>query len=195
MLVSAWRPDQLDEMVLPPCHYSFQFYTRELTIEERYDYWFKNNYESGIEYNINNLPDFDNEYYSPTPTRGISLMWNQRSVDTPLGLPFNITSYALLLEIIGRIVNMIPDELIGNLGDCHIYSNQIDGVKEQISRKPYDMLPTLKINDEFWNYKSGECGIGELNDDFNSLIKTINVNDFSIENYKSHSKIKIPLSN
>jgi thymidylate synthase len=62
-------------------------------------------------------------------------MWNQRSVDTPLGLPFNIASYGLLLEIIAKEVNMVPDELIGNLGDCHIYLNQIDGVKEQIGRE------------------------------------------------------------
>jgi thymidylate synthase len=69
------------------------------------------------------------------PTRAISLMWNQRSVDTPLGLPFNIASYGLLLEIIAKTVNMVPDELIGNLGDCHIYLNQVDGVKEQIGRE------------------------------------------------------------
>jgi thymidylate synthase len=56
------------------------------------------------------------------PTRAISLMWNQRSVDTFLGLPFNIASYGLLLEIIAKEVNMVPDELIGNLGDVHLYS-------------------------------------------------------------------------
>jgi thymidylate synthase len=72
------------------------------------------------------------------PTRAISLMWNQRSVDTPLGLPFNIASYGLLLEIIAKTVNMVPDELIGNLGDCHIYLNQIDGVKEQIGKIPWE---------------------------------------------------------
>ena len=69
------------------------------------------------------------------PTRAISLMWNQRSCDFPLGIPFNIASYGLLLEIIAKEVNMVPDELIGNLGDCHIYLNQIEGCKEQIGRK------------------------------------------------------------
>jgi len=68
------------------------------------------------------------------PTRAISLMWNQRSVDTFLGLPFNIASYGLLLEIIAKEVNMVPDELIGNLGDVHLYSNHIDAAKEQIGR-------------------------------------------------------------
>jgi thymidylate synthase len=69
------------------------------------------------------------------PTRAISLMWNQRSVDTFLGLPFNIASYGLLLEIIAKAVNMVPDELIGNLGDVHLYSNHIEQAKEQIGRK------------------------------------------------------------
>jgi thymidylate synthase len=62
-------------------------------------------------------------------------MWNQRSVDTFLGLPFNIASYGLLLEIIAKAVNMVPDELIGNLGDVHLYSNHVDQALEQIGRE------------------------------------------------------------
>jgi thymidylate synthase len=69
------------------------------------------------------------------PKRAISLMWNQRSVDTFLGLPFNIASYGLLLEIIAKAVNMVPDELIGNLGDVHLYSNHVEQAKEQIGRE------------------------------------------------------------
>jgi thymidylate synthase len=88
-----------------------------------------------MEYYEGNIPDFDNSYYTPTPKRAISLMWNQRSVDTFLGLPFNIASYGLLLEIIAKEVNMAPDELIGNLGDVHLYSNHIEQAKEQIGRK------------------------------------------------------------
>jgi thymidylate synthase len=84
--------------------------------------------------------DLDNQVHkecdeSNIPTRAISLMWNQRSVDTFLGLPFNIASYGLLLEIIAKEVNMIPDELIGNLGDVHLYSNHVEQAKEQIGRK------------------------------------------------------------
>jgi thymidylate synthase len=120
------------------------------------------------------------------PKRAISLMWNQRSVDTPLGLPFNIASYGLLLEIIAKTVNMVPDELIGNLGDCHIYLDQVDGVKEQISREPYP-LPTLKHvkTDDF--YKS-------LSEDLSLLTHLDNI-DFVVENYQSHPTIKFPLSN
>jgi thymidylate synthase len=134
LMVNAWNVGELDQMVLPPCHYGFQLYTRELSNKERYKIWFNNNYETGMEYNENIIPDYENSYYTPTPSRAISLMWNQRSVDTFLGLPFNIASYGLLLEIIAKIVNMVPDELIGNLGDTHLYVNHIEQSKEQIGR-------------------------------------------------------------
>jgi thymidylate synthase len=134
LMVSAWNVGELDKMVLPPCHYGFQIYTRELRFKERYDYWFNHNYETGMEKNYNHSPDFDDPYYEPTPKRAISLMWNQRSVDTFLGLPFNIASYGLLLEIIAKEVGMLPDELIGNLGDTHLYLNHIEQAKEQIGR-------------------------------------------------------------
>jgi thymidylate synthase len=122
LMVNSWNVGELDQMVLPPCHYGFQVYTRELSMSEK-ELWYKNN-------NVNpNSP-----WYPTFPTRAISLMYNARSQDVPLGTPFNIASYALLLEIIAKMVNMVPDELITNMGDCHIYSNQIDGIKEQIGR-------------------------------------------------------------
>jgi thymidylate synthase len=122
LIVSSWNVGELDQMVLPPCHYGFQVYTRELSMSEK-ELWYKNN-------NVNpNSP-----WYPTFPTRAISLMWNQRSVDTFLGLPFNIASYGLLLEIIAKEVNMVPDELIGNLGDVHLYNNHIEQAKEQIGR-------------------------------------------------------------
>ena len=130
--VNAWNVGELDQMVLPPCHTDFQFFTRVLSLEERLKLA-----------NVEN-PNTDNkmvflDYISALdnrniPTRAISLMWNQRSVDTFLGLPFNIASYGLLLEIIAKAVNMVPDELIGNLGDTHLYLNHIEQAKEQIGR-------------------------------------------------------------
>ena len=141
LMVSAWNVGELDQMVLPPCHYGFQVWTREED-EKRY----------------------------------ISLMWNQRSVDTFLGLPFNIASYGLLLHIIANEVNMIPDELIGNLGDTHLYLNHIEQAKEQIGRTSYD-LPQLKNEAKV----DGIC---------------CNVpDDFVLEGYQSHPAIKAPLSN
>ena len=141
LIVSAWNVGELDQMVLPPCHYGFQVWTRE---------------ENGKRY--------------------ISLMWNQRSVDTFLGLPFNIASYALLLQIIANEVNMIPDELIGNLGDTHLYLNHIEQAKEQIARTSFE-LPQLKTEAKM----DGIC---------------CNVpDDFILEGYQYHPTIKAPLSN
>jgi thymidylate synthase len=164
LMVNAWNVGELDSMVLPPCHYGFQVYTRELTYKERYDYWFKNNYQQGMEKNYKIQPDFDNDYYEPTPKRAISLMWNQRSVDTFLGLPFNIASYALLLEILAKTVNMIPDELIGNLGDVHLYSNHIEQAKEQIGR-PLTFEERYALytgNDKTWEEGGGNAW-GKIN--------------------------------
>ncbi len=132
LMVNAWNVGELDDMVLPPCHFGFQCFTRLLTYRERYDYWFARNYETGMEVNYNIQPDFDNSYYEPTPERAISLMWYQRSVDTFLGLPFNIASYGVLLQILADEVGMIPEELIGNLGDTHLYANHIDQAQIQI---------------------------------------------------------------
>jgi thymidylate synthase len=181
LMVSAWNVGELDQMVLPPCHYGFQVWTRELTYSERYKIWFNNNYETGMEYYEGNVPNFDNDYYEPTPTRAISLMWNQRSVDTFLGLPFNIASYGLLLHIIANEVNMVPDELIGNLGDVHLYSNHIEQAKEQISRDSFQ-LPALKIS-EHVKRAEGDC------------LPMYKLDDFTLENYQSHQTIKAPLSN
>jgi len=150
LMVNAWNVGELDQMVLPPCHFSFQCYSHE---------------ENGKRY--------------------LSLAWNQRSVDVGLGLPFNIASYGLLLEIIAQEVGMIPYELIGNLGDCHIYNNHIDGIKEQLTRTPYS-LPKLIINTEFWNHEYQTI---------DGWVSSMEVGDFTLENYQSHPSIKLPLSN
>jgi thymidylate synthase len=183
MVVSAWAVHDLPNMVLPPCHYGFQVYTRELSDKERIEWMggkIQEKYPALVEQQIKHCDEHN------VPKRAISLMWNQRSVDIFLGLPFNIASYGLLLEIIAKAVNMIPDELIGNLGDVHLYSNHIEQAKEQLTRKRYK-LPTLRHlkTDEF--YKS-------LGDDL-SLITHLDNTDFVIENYQSHPAIKAPLSN
>ena len=148
-MVSAWNVGELDEMVLPPCHFSFQCYSHE---------------REGKRY--------------------LSLAWNQRSCDVGLGIPFNIASYGLLLEIIAKSVNMIPYELIGNLGDCHIYNNHINRIKEQLTRESYP-LPTLKMNPIFL-----------ANLEHKGLDEAVNGQvNFELENYQYHPSIKLPLSN
>jgi thymidylate synthase len=170
LMVNAWNVGELDQMVLPPCHYSFQVYTRELSLEERIELYKSKTGLTEVDKKFQLLKDFVEHNI---PTRAISLMWNQRSVDTFLGLPFNIASYGLLLEIIAKEVNMIPDELIGNLGDVHLYLNHIEQAKEQISRTPYE-LPKLVIE--------------------HSSLEPVEL-VHKLENYQSHPTIKAPLSN
>jgi len=141
LMVNAWNVADVESgsMVLPACHYGFQVYTRELSQEERwairYNYYPK---DRQFPWDRMALPPHTFLDNFNIPSRAISLMWNQRSVDTFLGLPFNIASYGLLLEIIAKAVNMVPDELIGNLGDVHLYSNHIEQAKEQIGREMSD---------------------------------------------------------
>ena len=138
LMVNAWNIGELDQMVLPPCHYGFQVYTRELSYNERFNIYCVENDKrrDGLGYwNRETKLDVTILDELNVPKRAISLMWNQRSVDTFLGLPFNIASYGLLLEIIAKEVNMVPDQLIGSLGDVHLYSNHIEQAKEQIGRK------------------------------------------------------------
>ena len=156
LMVSAWNVAELDQMVLPPCHYGFQMYTRELSLGERQSILGKKGYSGLLNSNAKNYKSGKKilEIIKKTcddvniPTKAISLMWNQRSVDTFLGLPFNIASYGLLLCLIAKEVNMVPYQLIGNLGDVHLYNNHIDQAKEQISRTSYE-LPTLKLDFDY----------------------------------------------
>jgi thymidylate synthase len=170
LMVNAWNVGELDEMTLPPCHYGFQVYTRELNLDERIDYY------NGNSDPLNRSSDYFHEHMDiyGVPKRSISLSWNQRSVDTFLGLPFNIASYGMLLSLIAKEVNMVPEELIGNLGDVHLYKNHIEQAKEQISREPKPHLPKLKLSN-----------VDILNGEF----------DYEILHYHSHPPIKAPLSN
>ena len=169
LMVNAWNVGELDQMTLPPCHYGFQVYTRKLgpleIIEQaKKDGLWKDEIPEGM-----TLSEVQKDF----KTRAISLMWNQRSVDTFLGLPFNIASYATLLCLIAEEVDMIPDQLIGNLGDVHLYKNHVDQAREQVSREMYD-LPTVEFSNV--NLLDGEF-------------------DYEIKDYKFHPSIKAPLSN
>ena len=172
LMVNAWNVGELDQMVLPPCHYGFQVYTRELSVVERMEYYGKHFMKETESKTFDELSQIDYDKLN-IPTRAISLMFNMRSCDTFLGLPFNIASYGLLLMMLANEVNMVPDELIGNLGDTHIYLNHIEQAKEQIGREPME-LPTVHVRDGIF------CS---------------SVNDVILENYNSHPSIKAPLSN
>jgi len=171
LMVSAWNVGHLGKMWLPPCHYGFQVWTRELDLDERIDHYNKSVVpgQRSSDYFHEHLDDMG------VPRRAISLMWNQRSVDTFLGLPFNISSYALLLELLAKEVNMVAEELVANLGDVHLYSNHMDQAREQILREAYK-LPSIELAEE--------CGIDNFETTHVKLI-----------GYESHPTIKAPLSN
>ena len=191
LMVSAWNVSEIKNVILPPCHYGFQCYTRELDLKERSDIAESNYYEVSV--NIKSIGiDEDEKIHKllddiDIPRRGISLMWNQRSCDVFLGIPFNIASYGLLLEIIANEVNMVPDELIGNFGDTHLYLNHIDQAKEQISREPMN-LPKLLFSDEYWY-------LNDIDVSFSEKIEKFKLDFFKIDNYQYHPVIKAPLSN
>ena len=134
LMVSAWNVGEVEEVVLPPCHYGFQCYVQD---------------------------------------GKLSLMWNQRSCDTFLGIPFNIASYATLLLLLCEETGLEAGELIGNLGDVHLYKNHIQQAKEQIVREPFP-LPTIELSNV--NILNGEW-------------------DYEIKGYEYHPTIKAPLSN
>ena len=140
LMVNAWNPSDMSDMVLPPCHYGFQVYVRDLQID---------------------------------------LMWQQRSADIFLGLPYDIAMYGLLLELIAKGSNLKPGKLIGSLGDCHLYNNHLEQAKLQLSRnmKP---LPTLELN----------RGIRILNEE---LIIPVH-KDVQIHGYNPDPSIKADLS-
>lgn len=184
LMVTAWNPCDLDECTLPPCHYGFQIYTRELSENERMVLLNHNLYNSKEIKSFDNIIDI--------PKRAISLKWTQRSADYCLGVPFNIASYGFLLHILGKIVNMYPEHLIGSLGDTHIYTNHIDNAKIQSEIKDLYKLPTLTLNGVFNNVKDYWDKKTFRLDDF---LKEIKVEDFVLNNYKSHPKIEYKLSN
>ena len=103
----------------------------------------------------------------------LSLMWNQRSADLFLGVPFNISSYGLLLHLLCKETGYKPGHLIGSFGDIHLYKNHIEQAKEQISRDGFD-LPELEL--EYYDIYTGDF-------------------EASLKNYQSHPAIKAPLSN
>ena len=167
-LVSAWNVGDLEYMSLPPCHYSFQCYVSDLSPLEiidqaKKDGLWKDTIPEGM-----TLGELQKDF----KTKKLSLMWNQRSADLFLGVPFNISSYGLLLHLLCKETGYKPGHLIGSFGDIHLYKNHIEQAKEQISRDGFD-LPEVEI--EYNNILEGDF-------------------EASLKNYQSHPSIKAPLS-
>ena len=141
LMVSSWAPHEMNDMVLPPCHYAFQVFINDGTL---------------------------------------SLLWMQRSADVFLGLPYDIMMYGLLLELLAKGAGLKPGQLIGQLGDCHLYNNHIEQAQEFLTRKNRK-LPTLQLNN----------GINMTN--FNELYVP-NMTEIKLNNYNPYPAIKAELS-
>jgi len=178
-IIDGWNKADFKDMALPPCHLLYQFIVRPLSAEDRWDLmqnveWNKPlNQTSTDDSEINRICD---EYN--IPKFYLDLNMYQRSVDTPLGCPYNLTSMSLLLMIFAKVNNMIAGVATWIGGDTHIYINQLDGVKEQLSRKPMK-LPKMEINKEL------NC----LDD-----ILALTIDNFKLIDYNSHPTIKFELS-
>lgn len=161
------------KQALAPCHYGFQCYVEELTEKERWRrYCDVNDLGRGnVPQDLERLLDV-----ARVPKYRLSLKWKQRSVDTFLGLPFNIASYALLTHMIAHNLNMEVGRLSVDMGDVHIYNNHFEQVDLQLTREPLS-LPKLKI----------KCPVG-------TSIFDMKFDDFEIEGYESHPAIKAPIS-
>lgn len=174
-IVSAWNVGELDEMKLPPCHYSFQCDARPLTVMERV-------YEAGRKYHPNEIVENTESSTienwldeAKIPKYELSLILNQRSCDVGLGVPFNIVQYSILLHMIAHVVNMSVGDFIWNGGNVHIYKNHIEQLRGQVLRKPYDS-PKLRFARTVTDI-----------DDFK-------FDDFVIEGYQSHPVIKMDVA-
>ncbi len=171
LMVNAWNVSEIDNMTLPPCHYGFQCYTEEMSYDERIQRWCDMNGKS-IHFGQNMTEERLDRF--EFPKRKLSLKWTQRSVDSFLGLPFNIASYAFLLHLLAKDVNMIPGDLIFSGGDVHLYTNHIQQAEEQLKRETFT-LPKLVLS--------------------NTSIDDIKFENFQIQNYQSDKVLKAELSN
>lgn len=177
IIVSAWNVADLDDMALNPCHNYFQFYTTEMTVLERLNWFEENEPEKFANASLSNDEKVLHETLDRegVPRRKLSCFYMMRSNDVALGKPFNIASYALLTHMVAQQVNMVPDELVYSGVDVHLYLNHLEQIKLQLTREPYP-LPKLVIKrkpDSIFDYK---------------------YEDFEVVGYQSHPHIAMPVA-
>lgn len=174
-MVTAWNPSELDGMALPPCHWSFEILVEPIPFYER----------------CCGRCDWDDDGHDPCiPDKEqyqFTLKWHQRSVDTFLGLPFNIASYALLAQIIAKLTGMRAKGIEGDLSNVHIYEPHLDAVKEQLSRNEDKYWQPLQLDLNGLQSNLDIFNKDKILDDF---IFSLNIKDFKIKDYKSYPKIQ-----
>ena len=171
IIVTARNPNDKDTQALPCCHYGFQIVMK---------YY----YEPGLRHiaDVGNLKGWK---------LGFELHWNQRSVDTFLGLPYNIASYATLALILEKISGYKALAIRGDLKKVHLYDNSLDAVKEQLSRDvdKYNNVDLL-FKDEF-HYITDKELVGNVS--LNKIISEMKPDWFVLGNYESYPHIKVEM--
>ena len=180
MVVDSWNVAELDKMALTPCHCLFQFYSEPIEFGERTELFYQT-------YPDERFSSFPSMFANPVegwgdfldrkkiPARNLSLKLYQRSADLGLGVPFNIASYALLLQMVAHITNHVPRRFIHSFGDAHVYLNHVDKLKEQLTRRP-KKLPTVTLNPDV------------------KEIDNFTFEDITLVDYKHHSAIKLDIA-
>jgi len=184
-IISAWNvadlPDeslspqenvQQGKMALAPCHAFVQFGVREIPFSERAILYVQKHL--GVHYGLGYDRDYEHLMDNVgVPRYALSCHLYQRSADIFLGVPYNIASYALLIEIIGNITNMLPDQLVISFGDVHLYNNHVKQAKELLSRNLAEYgIPSLVFKDHY------------------DSIDEINEYSYDLMGYRSHGTIK-----
>lgn len=172
ILLNAWNVSELDMMALHPCHLLAQFYTRPLSLDERLAYCEKKGIpDEKIASALRELSSSD----QAIPHYALSCQMYIRSNDMPLGNPWNVPQYGLLTHILAHLTGMVAERLIVIGGDVHIYSNQWNGVHEQLNREPVvDSDPRVHIHPDV------------------KTLDQLTTNHIEILGYKSHAAIQFP---
>ncbi|KAK6866392.1 thymidylate synthase [Apiospora arundinis] len=134
IILSAWNPKAMKEMVLPPCHMFAQFYVS----------YPRNSRKNGEE----SSSSLEKEETETKKTKGhLHCQLYQRSCDMGLGVPFNIASYALLTHMLAHVCDLVPGSLTHVMGDAHVYIDHVDALRTQLEREPRE-FPRLEIAKE-----------------------------------------------
>lgn len=176
-IITMWNPSDMEDCALSPCHRSFEFIVKKLNLYERVDWFIGNASKSDFDYYYNNVKTSEQEEYFDKlniPKYSLSIQWEQSSVDSFLGLPMNILYYSDVCYVFAHYLSMVPEGIIGNLSNVHLYDNSFSVVEEMLKRDE-TILNKVEIETNFpKEWTDLDDYLRQL--DFNSNIKLLNYN-------------------